>query len=167
MLLFGLFSLWGTGGQVKFGSVLRCAEHVKTSHCMAADDEQTEVVEFVNQHLPRAETVFVGNTHHDKIYVNDASLYFLLGRPIPVKWNEMHPGVVTTEPVQKAMIQQIEQRRVKLIVLAAMPDSSEANASAASSQVHALDDYIKRNYRQVFSNRRYAALQRITVFDPD
>jgi hypothetical protein len=164
LLVLGLYTLWGTLGQVKFGNVLKCATPSHASSCMSANAEQIQVLEYVNQHFARGDAVFVGNSRHDKIFINDASMYFLLKRPVAVKWNEMHPGVVTTEPVQKAMIQQIEQKRVGLVVLANMPDSNEANASAISSQVRVLDDYIQRNYHAVFANKQYTVLSRVSAF---
>lgn len=155
-----LYSAYAAVDYPSYRNVIECARNRPPQSCMKADESQMQVVEFVNKNFNPTEPVFIGNTRHDKIFVNDASMYFLLGRAIPVKWNEMHPGVVTTRDVQQAIIKQLDERKVNVVVIANMPEPQEKNASAVSSGVHVLDDYIKNNYKPVFSNNRYQVLER-------
>ena len=130
-----------------------------TSRCMVADADQAKVIGYVQEHTVPDDFVFVGNTAHDQIYVNDASLYFLLQRNIPVRWNEMHPGVVTTREVQEKMVESLELHRVRYAVLVDMPRSIEPNKSAVSSNVHLLDEYLRQTYRPVYSSGRYLVVE--------
>lgn len=147
---------------INYSAIFVCASDQLAQPCMKADKNQIEIVDFINKNYQPTDYIFVGNTRHDKIFINDASLYFLLKKPIPIKWNEMHPGVVTTREVQEDIIKNLEEKKVNVIVIAAMPQSNENNASKVSSGVFALDDYIRNHYRKVFSNRYYLVLERGT-----
>ena len=61
--------------------------------------DQQNIVDYIRSNTASDEYVFVGNIRHDEVFINDASLYFLMQRRIPMRWNEMHPGVVTTSEV--------------------------------------------------------------------
>jgi hypothetical protein len=154
------FSLHATAGYLNLGEAWHCIRSPQAAACPRIDSRQTETVDYIRKHYRPHEPVFVGNTRHDRIFVNDASLYFLLDRPIPVRWNEMHPGIVTTREVQQAIVRQLEEGRVDVVVLADMPEPGERNASAASSGVFVLDEYLRDNFRPVFSNARYRVLER-------
>jgi branched-subunit amino acid transport protein AzlD len=151
---------------INYSAIFVCASDHLAQPCMKADKNQIEIVEFINKNYQPTNYVFVGNTRHDKIFINDASLYFLLNKPIPIKWNEMHPGIVTTREVQENIIKNLDEKKVNVIVIAAMPQSNENNASEVSSGVFALDDYIRNHYRKVFSTGNYQVLERDSQFKP-
>jgi hypothetical protein len=104
--------------------------------------------------------VFVGNTRHDRIVVNDLALYFLAARPCPTRYGELHPGVATTRSVQQRIIADLVNRRVQWIVLAEVWNPSEPNASAVSSGVDILDAYIRTYFRPVAEEANYALWRR-------
>lgn len=157
--LFFIYSLYVTSGSMQYRSLFKCINYPFSNFCMKIQENQKEIVEYVNKNYPTTDYVFIGNTRHDKIYINDASLYFLLKRPIAVKWNEMHPGVATTNEVQKSIIKQLKEKKMHFVILADMPDSKENNASSISSEVYELDNYIKNSYKKVFSNTKYQVLE--------
>lgn len=163
LLLFLVYALLVGGRPLLSDRIPRCMAGFETAACRRSDQRQIQALDFLRQHVAAGEAVFVGNTRHDKIWVNDASLYFLLQRPIPVKWNEMHPGVVTREAVQKEMVHALERRAVQWVVLAHMPDSQEPNQSAISSGVTILDSYLATRYQTVYSNDKYQVKKLITT----
>lgn len=140
----------------------RCFSGFEAPSCRRSDPRQVEALSFLREHAAPNEAVFVGNTRHDKIWVNDASLYFLLQRPIAVKWNEMHPGVVTSDAVQMQVVGSLERRSVRWAVLVNMPDSQEPNLSSVSSGVTVLDSYLSSRYQTVFSNDKYQVRKLVT-----
>jgi hypothetical protein len=164
LVSFAIYSIGVTSRDIGYRKVIDCVLSGSVSTCIRLGQGQVEVVDYINSHYNKAEYIFVGNTRHDKIYTNDASLYFLLRRPIPIMWNEMHPGEVTTAPVQRAIIEQLDSKRVSVVVLADMPEPTEKNASSISSNVFLLDDYIKHNFHPVFSDRKYTVMQRTSYF---
>lgn len=162
VLSFCAYSLLVTFNRIELSSVFRCIKPTEITLCITSNIMQSEVVDYIDTHYMHSDYVFVGNTRHDKIFINDASLYFHLKMPIPIKWNEMHPGIITTHNVQEEIIKQLEAKLVKIIVLADMPEPREKNSSSISSNIHLLDDHIKNNYQPVFNNKTYSVLERIS-----
>jgi hypothetical protein len=164
LFAFFLYSTFTVSPFVRFGYATQC---IRTSYslgeCIGPQKMQSDVVDFINKNFSKSEYVFVGNTRHDSIFTNDASLYFLIKRPIPVKWNEMHPGIVNTLAVQQKIVRSLETSRVRVVVLADMPVSKEDNLSSKSTGVYLLDNYIKENFRPVFANKKYIVLLRADV----
>jgi hypothetical protein len=132
----------------------------RAGHCMPPRPEQAAVVAYLQARTTAAEPVFVGNTRHDELFIHDASLYFLLRRPVPIRWNEMHPGIVTTREVQSAIIQSLEQKQVRYAVLVDLERSAEPNRSAVSSGVFLLDKYLRRHYAPAFRRGQYVVYRR-------
>lgn len=160
LALFCFYSVITTIQGIDSKKALRCIANPHNLPCIPANKPQSEVVNYINNNHPKNSYIFVGNSRHDKIFINDASLYFILQRPIPVMWNEMHPGIVTSQPIQDEIIKQLEAKNVQLVVVADMPEPKEKNSSSISSEIHSLDVYINQNYRPVFSNDKYTVMQR-------
>jgi hypothetical protein len=94
------------------------------------------------------ELIFVGTGRHDKIFVNDASLYFVAQRRPATKWHHYDPGIQNSFRIQSAMIREMESGHVNWIVLASdWDDTREPNDSAVSTGVTALDVYIRDRFR--------------------
>ena len=145
---------------IDVGRHVRCLSNPGDSVCMAIADDERAAAAYVRDLTTSSDCVFVGNTRHDRISVNDAFLYFLIQRPIPMKWNEMHPGVVTTREVQEEIVESLEHHGVRIVVLADMPLFEEPNLSARSSPVTRLDDYLASQFRQLHVIGRYRILVR-------
>jgi hypothetical protein len=85
--------------------------------------------------------------------------YFLVERPCPTAYSELHPGIATTLPVQQRIVQELEARHVHWVVLWDAPLSEEKNASASSSGVTLLDACLQECYAPVAHFGRYEILK--------
>jgi hypothetical protein len=111
------------------------------------EDWQQAMLMSLRFYSRRGEPVYIGLAHHDKVFANDVMSYFLFDRPIPTRYHEIHPGVVSTAPVQREMIEEIAQTKPALLYLTDMFEgANEPNDSAKSSGVTLLDDYLKEHY---------------------
>lgn len=146
--------------QLNAASPLGCYSTDPRAGCVPLGRDQAAVAEYIRSQTRPDEYVFIGNTRHDKLFVNDLMLYFLVDRPIPTRYAELHPGLATTLPVQQAIVDELFAHDVRWIVLAAGWESREPNASALSSGVTYLDDYIRRHYRLLTSFGTYQVWQR-------
>jgi Dolichyl-phosphate-mannose-protein mannosyltransferase len=108
-----------------------------------------QLIEAYLRDINPEEKVFVGLTRHDQIYVNDIFLYFLIDREIPTKYTELHPGVASSEAVQREIIHELEDNSVNYIILYEGEIVPEPNKSSQSSGVTLLDEYIKSNFDKV------------------
>ncbi|MGC8779915.1 MAG: glycosyltransferase family 39 protein [Anaerolineae bacterium] len=145
--------------QMNAASPLGCYSTDPRAGCVPLDRNQAAVAAYIRSQTRPDEYVFIGNTRHDKIFVNDLMLYFLIDRPIPTRYAELHPGLATTLPVQQAIAAELAARDVRWVVLAAAWESREPNASALSSGVTYLDDYIHQHYQPVASFGNYRVWQ--------
>ena len=128
---------------------------------MPISQDQAAIIEWLNKLDPSGkEAVFVAARRHDQIFVNDVSLYFLAGRPIPTRYHELHPGVATTAPVQQAIVDELIHDATPWLFVVHYPDSNEANDSAKSSGITLLDEYIKAYYQPVQQYGIYQLWQR-------
>ena len=106
-----------------------------------------EVLEAVRMHTRPGDYIFSGATRHDRIHINDALMYFLTDRRIPVPYHELNRGLIVTRPIQSEIVSALESHRVRLLVLLDL-DSTEPNLSAISSGVDLLDAYIRANFER-------------------
>ncbi|MGC9523102.1 MAG: hypothetical protein ACP5HG_14615 [Anaerolineae bacterium] len=124
-----------------------CYSQLERAACVLIVEDQEQVAEYLLAVTRPDEFVFVGNSRHDLIFVNDLLLYFLMDRPIPTRYAELHPGLATTLPVQQSIVNDLEERDVRWIVTMQTWPSGEPNASSISSGVTFLDDYIRQAYQ--------------------
>jgi hypothetical protein len=117
-------------------------------------------IDYIRRTVEPDERIFVGNTRHDKIFSNDIMFYFLANRQSATKYYELHPGLVTTAPIQQAIINDLEQTGVKTIVLFHEAAPQEPNASSESSQVFLLDAFIQGRFSPVQQFGSYTVLER-------
>ena len=116
----------------------------------STNPERIEAARYVIEATAPTDRIHVGTGRHDKIFVNDVAFYFLVQRLPATRWHHYDPGVQTTESVQRAIIADLEDRGVKVIVVDQRWDQvAEPNKSAESSGVTLLDEYISDNFREV------------------
>jgi hypothetical protein len=137
-----------------------CYSELPRATCIPISPDEQMAVEYLQEHTASDEYVYVGNTRHDLIFVNDVLFYFLLDRPIPTAYSELHPGSATTLPVQQQIVAGLEAKHVRWIVRTRMWESHEPNASAISSGVTYLDDYLSANFRPVTTIGMYQIYHR-------
>jgi len=119
---------------------------LERTSCFRLSPETVATAQYVQLHTAPGDPVFVGLARHDKIFINDVLLDFVLNRPAATKWHHFDPGLQTSAPIQRAMISELQHLRPRLIVLVRNRDADEPNDSALSSGVTMLDDYLRRTY---------------------
>jgi hypothetical protein len=110
-----------------------------------------QAIYFVQKATTPDEKIFVGNSRHDIISANNAMFYFLAERQNATKYYDMHPGLTTTLPVQKQIVEDLRNYNVNYIIIVNIWDryDSELIKTGESSGIMLLDDFIKRNYTEV------------------
>ncbi|MCB0510894.1 MAG: glycosyltransferase family 39 protein, partial [Bacteroidetes bacterium] len=143
-------------------SPLECYSQVERASCVYLQKDQERAIEYVRAHTIENEAIFVGNQRHDLIFINDIGFYFLSARQSASRYHELYPGVATTLPIQQEIVRDIESKNVKWIILVQVPKSTEPNASASSSGIRYLDNFIQSKYLPVETFGNYQILQKIT-----
>jgi len=142
-------------------SPLRCFSNFERSGCAIVDADQERAVQFIQTRVPRDEPIFVGNSRHDRIYVNDIMFYFLADRQSATKYHQLERSLVTTLPVQQEIVESLKSRQVGYVVLVSLwENQTEQNESGVSSGVTILDDFIRFNYQPAAHFGAYAIYKR-------
>jgi hypothetical protein len=112
------------------------------------DPELEQALLFLDQRLPAGAPVFVGNQRHDLIFINCSLCYFLLRRPSATPYYNLHPGLATTEAVQREIVAQLELKRIEWILLweAPLGDALERGGTSGATD---LDAYLASRYESV------------------
>jgi len=119
-------------------------------------------VKFIQMNTKLEERIFVGNSRHDRIFVNDIMFYFLSERHSATKYHELHPGLATTREVQQEIIEELKENNVRYVVLwNGAENVMEPNESAISTGVTDLDDFISKNYISIMTFGPYQIRQKI------
>jgi hypothetical protein len=64
------------------------------------------------------EAVFIGLHRHDVVVVGgNAADYFMIDRPIAIRYHELHPAIVDTADPQREIIRDLQDKNVSLIIL--------------------------------------------------
>jgi hypothetical protein len=75
------------------------------------------IVSFVRQHVPESEPIYVGVVRHDAVVISDQSFYYLAGRRVASRYNELHPGFADREDIQREIIRDLNRLDVRCAVL--------------------------------------------------
>ena len=121
-----------------------------------------ELSRYVRSRVPPGEPVFVANPRFDLVNVGNPLVYVLVGRPNPTRYDVMQPGVVTTAPVQREIVGDLERSRPPLVIrwLSPVADHREDNGAGRSSGVRVLDRYLERAYEPARRFGDYQVLAR-------
>jgi len=134
---------------------------LERARCFRPRTEDAAVIAFLQQQTDPNERIYVGTDRHDRIFINNIMLHFLAARRPATKWNQFDPGVETTEAVQKHIIDELTVGPVRYLILSSeWSHVTEPNASAISSGVTLLDDYIRENFAKVREFGRASAWER-------
>lgn len=130
------------------------------------DSERTRslvlAIKYIQNKTERDEEIFIGNSKHDRVVWSDVLFYFLSERHSATKYYELHPGLTTTQEIQKEIINDLNKAGVRYIVLwAGSEDVNEPNQSSKSSGVFLLDNFIQKNYRIEKTFGSYIIMRRI------
>jgi len=121
-----------------------------------------ELSRYVRLRVPAGDPVFVANPRFDLVNVGNPLVYVLVGRPNPTRYDVMQPGVVTTAPVQREIVGDLERSRPRLVIrwLSPVADHREDNGAGRSSGVRVLDRYLAREYEPARRFGDYLVLTR-------
>ncbi|MGI8633621.1 MAG: hypothetical protein ACR2NA_13910 [Solirubrobacterales bacterium] len=119
-----------------------------------------KTVRAIRDRVPAGQPIWVANPRHDIVRVGNPLVFVLADRPNPTGYHVMQPGVVTTAPVQRAIVGDLRAARPRVIVRWDSPPavSREPNGSADSNGVTILDDYLRQAYRPVERHGDYELL---------
>jgi hypothetical protein len=95
------------------------------------------------------EPIFVANPRHDIVQAGNPLLYVILGHPNPTRYDVMQPGLVTTRPVQREIVDSLERAHVRLVIRWLDPRATaiEHDGADRSSGVHLLDTFLASHFR--------------------
>jgi len=118
-----------------------------------------ETARFVAANSAPGERIFVGNARHDRLAYSAPLLYFLSGRTGATRYDNLHPGVATTRPVQEEIVRSLEARGTRWAVLWDGPPPVEPNQSSMSSGVLVLDEWLAGHGREAARFGSYRVLE--------
>ena len=140
---------------------LVCHAELPRAGCADLYPDQEEAFAYIQAHTAPDERIFVGLARHDRIYASDVIFYFLAERHSATRYHELISGVATTRPVQEEIVADLERQAVRYVVTTDNYEGvHEPNASALSSGVTLLDDYIRAHYEPVATFVAYTIWRR-------
>ena len=117
---------------------------------------------YIDARVPPGDPVFVANPRFDLVRVGNPLVYVIVGRPNPTRYDVMQPGVITTAPVQREIVRDLERAGIVFVIrwLSPVADQPEDNGAGKSSGVRLLDRYLERTYAPVKRFGDYLVLAR-------
>jgi Glycosyltransferase family 87 len=121
-----------------------------------------DAVRAIHARVPPGEPIYVAPRRSDLVTAGNPLLYVLADRPNPTRYDIQAPGVVTSEPVQREIVADLERTRPRVVVrdTSMVTSAAEPNAAGRSSSVTLLDDYLARSYREVERHGALLVLER-------
>ena len=112
---------------------------------------QAAQLEAVVRGLPPRGPIYIATRRSDLVTSGHPLLYVLAGRENPTRYDIPAPGVLTSVPVQREIVSNLERTRTRMVVRWIDPVTARAepNAAGRSSGVRVLDEYLARSYREV------------------
>jgi len=122
---------------------------MERAHCFKPREQDLAAINVLHERTSPTEPIYVGTDRHDRVFVNNIMLYFLAARPSVTKWHQFDPDIQTTRRTQEQMVDELTRQSVRYLVLSSeWSDVIEPNASAFSSGVTVLDEYIRANFAE-------------------
>jgi hypothetical protein len=116
--------------------------------CFLPEDNRIQAIEFIDSHTTPDQKLFVGVTHHDRIFANDNLIYFASHRLPATRWSHFDPDLQNRPDIQAQIVQELEANVPPYVVLDSEFDRvHEPNDSSRSSGVTLLDEYLHKNYQ--------------------
>jgi len=133
-----------------YRSLCQSGTPITRGMCFLLDPDRMKTVEYVDAHTTPADTLYVGLSHHDRIYMNDNLTYFAAQRIPATRWTQFDPFLENRADIQREMISDLEHNRPPYVVLdSEFENAGEPNGSSISTGVHLLDNYIAAHYSAV------------------
>lgn len=118
-------------------------------------------VAHVRSRVPAGHPIYVMTKRADLVTSGHPLLYVLAERPNPTRYDIAAPGIVTSAPVQREIVADLERAGRPLVVrwVDEITAAPEPNRAGQSSGVTTLDDYLGREYRQAERFGDYVVLE--------
>jgi hypothetical protein len=115
------------------------------------------LVRLLRERVQPDEPIHVALGRHDAIVIGDPRFYFLADRPAATRYHELHPGVVDRAAAQLEIIESLEKRGVRAVVVwnfgwpAAKLDAILAERRRALPDIGAplLDRYLAERFERI------------------
>jgi hypothetical protein len=119
-------------------------------------------VRHVRERVPQGRPIYVATRRSDLVTSGHPLFYVLADRPNPTPYDIQAPGVVTTAPVQREIVRDLERTRTPLVVRWTAPITAEPepNRGGESTGVTILDDHLRRAYRPEVRYGSFLILER-------
>jgi hypothetical protein len=139
---------------------LQVADGVRDRPEQAAPLERA--VRYVRERVPAGSPIYLTTRRADLVTSGNPLFYVLADRPNPTRYDIAAPGVVTSAPVQREIVRDLERERVPLVVRFDDPITTapEPNRAGEPTGVVILDDYLARRYRPAARFGPYVMLER-------
>jgi hypothetical protein len=126
----------------------KIANPITTGFCFFPEEDRVHAIEFIGSHTQPGQTLYVGVSHHDRIFANDNIIYFATQRIPATRWSHFDPDLQNRYDIQTQMVDELEHNAPPYIVLDSEFElSREPNDSSKSSGVTLLDRYIHDKYQ--------------------
>jgi hypothetical protein len=126
----------------------KIANPLTTGFCFFPEEDRVHAIEFIDSHTQPGQTLYVGVSHHDRIFANDNIIYFAAQRIPATRWSHFDPDLQNRYDIQMQMVDELERNAPPYIVLDSEFElSREPNDSSKSSGVMLLDRYIHDKYQ--------------------
>lgn len=122
--------------------------------------DQAMAVRFIQKHVSMNQDIFVANTRQRRVVGNDVMFYFLADRRPGTHYEEFEPGVVTTAPVQRKMVRELQENDVGYVVLFSGYETRLRTMSSSVEGSEVLDRFLRREYEGVAKFGQYSMLER-------
>ena len=157
----GLDRVWLTLREDTVALELPGAAGIRVPPATARD--VTATVRAVQARTAPGEPIYVATRRADRVTAGDPLLYVLARRPNPTRYDIQAPGVVTSAPVQREIVGDLERARPAVVVRDTSPVTAapEPNAAGRSSGVRLLDDYLAAAYRPLERHGDLVVLVRV------
>jgi hypothetical protein len=168
VLLLGLLAFYVPNSFVTLLITLKndapwsCHSSLPILSCTVISADEEQAASYIKTQTLPGDRIFVGNRKHTSIFVNDIGFYYLSERLSVSRFNELYPGVATTLPVQRQIVDELEKNRVAWVVLVDITDPKEQNLSSNDSGVVILDEYIRNHYVENKMFGKYQVMKRFS-----
>jgi hypothetical protein len=139
---------------------LRVADGVRVPPADRADLERA--VAAIQARVRPGDPTYVATRRADLVTSGYPLFYVLAERPNVSRYDIAAPGVVTSLPVQREIVADLERERPPAVVRDTSPVTAapEPNRAGESSGVRVLDDYLERAYAPAVTYGRFVVLAR-------
>lgn len=142
-----------------------------TLHAPGADGARTfpadaralgAAVADVRRRVPAGRPIYVTGLRNDLVTAGAPLFYVLAGRANPSRYDIAAPGVITSAPVQREIVDALSHTRTPLVVRwrSASTAAHEPNRAGRSSGVRILDSFLSASYRPVARHGEWQLLTR-------